>query len=112
MLLPLSINDVSTRSLTFTQIVDDLPSCLIHFAFIYVIQNMDTECKGIVKTVIQPLKSLASSSSSDTLGPMVVKFEYHILYSESYEVPVLYLKASNAGEIVKPRSTQTCSFRQ
>lgn len=36
-------------------------------------------------------------SLSPPCSPRMIQFEYNILYSESYSVPVLYFQAINAG---------------
>lgn len=45
--------------------------------------------------------------TESTAANEVIKYEYHVLYSCSYQVPVLYFRASFLG---KTMSEATCKF--
>ena len=63
-------------------------------------------------TTVKSLKrKLSDKDSSDgDAEEMLVKFEYHVLFSSSYEVPVLYFQASHSGKYILETSETTSRF--
>lgn len=45
-----------------------------------------------------------------TTGSEVIKYEYHVLYSCSYQVPVLYFRASFLGKTMSPAKCKFITF--
>ena len=55
-------------------------------------------------------KSSGDDSSDGDAEEMLVKFEYHVLFSSSYEVPILYFQASHSGKHILEMSKTTSRF--